>query len=172
MEWITEPASLSDDRLADLVGCWTRVSNAGGAVGFPFLPVDESTVRAAAEDMRSALGAEHRLLVMLDGEDLIGWLILQLNTSPLTAHWAVVARVQTDLRYRGLGYARELLAETARTARSLGLEQLHIAVRGGQGIEGFYLNLGWQIVGRWPAALRLGPEDDRDDIMMMLTLAA
>jgi GNAT superfamily N-acetyltransferase len=96
--------------------------------------------------------------------------MLQLNRSPVAAHWGVVSRVQTDLEFRGAGHGRDLMVEVARMALSLGLEQLHIAVRGGQRIEDFYRGLGWQEVGRWPSALRLGPDDDRDEILMMLTL--
>ncbi|HEX3824056.1 MAG TPA: GNAT family N-acetyltransferase [Mycobacteriales bacterium] len=172
LQWVADPDSLDDDRLTDLVSCWTRVSNAGGAVGFPFLPVEDAAVVEAAAALRASLDASHRLLLALHGADLAGWLTLRLNTSPLTAHWGVVSRVQTDLEFRGLGNGRELMTEAARMASSLGLEQLHIAVRSGQGIEGFYANLGWQTVGRWPSALRLGPRDDRDEVFMMLRLPA
>jgi len=40
----------------------------------------------------------------------------------------------------------------------MGLKQLHLAVRGGVGLEHFYSRLGWQQAGRWPGALRLAPE--------------
>lgn len=45
-----------------------------------------------------------------------------------------------------------------------------IGLRGGMGLEGFYERLGWEIVGRWPAALRLAPGDDRDEVLMVLPL--
>ncbi len=50
----------------------------------------------------------------------------------------------------------------------MGLEQLRLAVRGGAGLETFYGRLGWREVGRWPAALRLSPTDDRDEVLMLL----
>ncbi len=50
----------------------------------------------------------------------------------------------------------------------MGLEQLHLAVRGGMGLETFYGRLGWREVGRWPGALRLRPGDDRDEVLMLL----
>jgi hypothetical protein len=34
----------------------------------------------------------------------------------------------------------------------MGLEQLHLAARGGIGLEGFYARLGWREIGRWPSA--------------------
>jgi hypothetical protein len=50
----------------------------------------------------------------------------------------------------------------------MGLEQLHLAARAGMGLEEFYGRLGWREVGRWPGALRLGPGDDRDEVLMLL----
>lgn len=52
----------------------------------------------------------------------------------------------------------------------LRLEQLRLELRSGQGLEGFYESCGWQEVGRWPGALRLGPGDDRDEVLMLLRL--
>jgi GNAT superfamily N-acetyltransferase len=172
MQWVAEPDALSDDRMADLTACWTRVSNAGGAVGFPFPPVEGSVVREAVEGLRSALGTSRRLLLALQGDELVGWLVLHINSSALTAHWGALSRVQTDLQFRGLGYGRALMVEAARMGASVGLEQLHIEVRDGLGLEEFYAGLGWRTVGRWPSALRLGPGEDRDEILMLLTLPA
>jgi hypothetical protein len=53
--------------------------------------------------------------------------------------------------------------------QEMGLEQLHLAVRGGTGLEHFYARLGWRETGRWPGALRLAPGDDRDEILMVLS---
>lgn len=50
----------------------------------------------------------------------------------------------------------------------MGLQQLHLAVRGGMGLEAFYARLGWREIGRWPGALRLSPTDDRDEVLMVL----
>lgn len=52
----------------------------------------------------------------------------------------------------------------------LGLEQLHLAARGEEGLESFYSRLGWREVGRWPGALRLAPDDTRDEVLMLLDL--
>ena len=51
----------------------------------------------------------------------------------------------------------------------MGLEQLHLAARGGIGLDDFYARLGWRVTGRWPAKLRLAPDDTRDEILMILT---
>jgi hypothetical protein len=50
----------------------------------------------------------------------------------------------------------------------LGLEQLHLAARAGEGLETFYGNLGWKEIGRWPGALRFGSGDDRDEVLMLV----
>lgn len=53
--------------------------------------------------------------------------------------------------------------------QEMGLEQLRLAARGGMGLERFYARLGWREIGRWPNALRPAPDDDRDEILMLLT---
>jgi hypothetical protein len=50
----------------------------------------------------------------------------------------------------------------------LGLEQLRLEARGGEGLEDFYRRLGWQEIGRWPGALRFD-HGDRDEVLMLLT---
>jgi GNAT superfamily N-acetyltransferase len=170
--WLSAPSQVDDNLSAQLVDCWWKVSNAGGAVGFPFLPVDVADVSAALDELVQSLDPTGRsLLVAVDNDMLLGWLVLERNPSRLRSHWARVLRVQTSLAARGLGMGRALMSEVARIAREdLRLEQLHIEVRGGQGLEAFYQACGWQEVGRWPGALRLGPDDDRDEILMVLAL--
>lgn len=170
--WLRSPAD-GDPELRDaLVGCWERVSNAGGAVAFPFLPVDEAAVRQAVEELLTSLGEHQRLLVALVDGALAGWLVLSRSDSALVRHWGTVTRVQSDLPYRGRGIGVALMQEAARAARDdLGLEQLHVEVRGGQGLEAFYERLGWREVGRWPGALRLSARDSRDEVLMVLPLA-
>lgn len=157
------------DRLAS---CWLEVSNAGGAVGFPFPPVSDDQIATATKRLVESLDPYgNRLLVALDGDTLLGWLALERNQSPLTSHWARILRVQTSLAHRGKGVGRELMYEAARSAREdIGLEQLHLELRSGQGLEEFYRSCGWSEVGRWPAALRLRAGDDRDEVLMLLRL--
>jgi hypothetical protein len=51
-----------------------------------------------------------------------------------------------------------LMTSARQMARQeIGLEQLHLAARGGMGLERFYAKLGWREIGRWPGALRLAP---------------
>lgn len=164
------PSQVSAALRSDLIECWVAVSNAGGAVGFPFLPVTPADVEPVADALIGSLHPEGtRLLVAHDTEGVAGWVSLVRNTGRLVAHWADVQRLQTALRCRGRGVGSALMEQLRDIARDeMGLEQLRIAVRGGMGLEGFYERIGWREIGRHPAALRLSPGDDRDDVLMLL----
>lgn len=162
--WLTKPAMVTRELRTELAVCWREVANAGGAVGFPFLPTSDDQVRAALEAVVESLDPQlNRLLLASIASEVAGWLLLSGNSSPLTAHWAWVLRVQTALAHRGAGIGRMLMEEAARSAREdPGLEQLHLELRSGLGLEAFYQSLGCEEVGRWSTALRF-PEDDRDE---------
>ncbi|MEV8634805.1 GNAT family N-acetyltransferase [Streptosporangium sp. NPDC051023] len=85
--------------------------------------------------------------------------------------WVTVHHVQTHTDFRGRGIGAALMRHVRYPAREeMGLEQLHLAARGGVGLESFYGRPGWKEIGRWPGALRLAPGDDRDEILMVLEL--
>jgi GNAT superfamily N-acetyltransferase len=170
--WVLSPSDVDPGLPAKLASCWMEVANAGGAVGFPFIPVTRDQVASRTEHLLQALDPHAtRLLVALDSDELLGWLVLERNRSRLTSHWARVSRVQTALARRGAGVGKALMEEVARSARDdLNLEHLHLELRSGAGLEGFYQSCGWREVGRWPAALRLDVDDDRDEVLMLLEL--
>ncbi len=172
LQWLTEPSMVDARTRHQLLNCWRDVSNAGGAVGFPFLPVEDAHVLPAVDAMVDSLDPLlSRLLLATVDESLAGWLLLVGNTSKLTAHWGRVMRVQTAIAHRGTGIGRIMMTEVSRAARDdLRLEQLHLELRAGRGLESFYSACGWREVGRWPAALRLSGDDDRDEVLMLLTL--
>ncbi|KOV60541.1 GNAT family N-acetyltransferase [Streptomyces sp. MMG1121] len=153
-----------------LADCWVEVTNAGGAAGFPFPPVDAATVLSALDRIINQLCPDtcRLLTARVDGE-LAGWLNIRRDPFELIAHWGTLHHVQTRTSVRGQGVGRALMEEARRIARDeIGLEQLHLAARGGVGLEGFYRRLGWQEIGRWPGALRFAAGDDCDEILMML----
>jgi len=116
--WLTAPAMVERELRNELAACWREVSNAGGAVGFPFLPVSDDEVRRALEAMVDSLDPQlNRLLVASIDAAVAGWLLLAGNPGSLTAHWARVLRVQTALEHRGRGVGRILMVEVARAAR-------------------------------------------------------
>ncbi|MHA7305686.1 GNAT family N-acetyltransferase [Arthrobacter sp. TMN-49] len=171
MRWLTAPAMVDPVERQQLLECWREVSNAGGAVGFPFPPVSDDQVKVSLDAMVQSLDepANRLLLATINGE-LAGWLFLAGNSNELTAHWARVLRVQTALDFRKRGVGRALMAEVSRAAiEDFTLEQLHLELRSGMGLEDFYRSCGWQEIGRWAAALRL-PEGDQDEVLMALPL--
>jgi GNAT superfamily N-acetyltransferase len=154
----------------DLIECWMTVTNTGGAVGFPFPPVTSADVTPVADQMIAGLDPRlsRLLFVRVDGQ-LAGWLNIRREARPLVAHWGTVNSVQTHPRFRGRGIGVALMNRARRVAREeMGLEQLHLAARAGMGLEEFYGRLGWREIGRWPGALRLGPGEDRDEVLMFL----
>jgi GNAT superfamily N-acetyltransferase len=154
----------------ELIDCWVTVSNAGGAAGFPFLPVDAAVVSPVADELIAGLSPDRRLLVAVAGGVLAGWVHLQHDPNPLIGHWGWVSHLQTLPAFRGQGIGGGLMTHARQVGRQeMGLEQLHLAVRGGMGLENFYARLGWREIGRWPGALRLAPGDDRDEVLMVLS---
>jgi predicted GNAT family N-acyltransferase len=156
-----------------LTTCWRDVANAGGAVGFAeLLPVSEDDVTPVLHEIVAGLHPRlSRLLVAERGNALAGWLLLTGNANPVTAHWGRVTRLQTSVEARGTGVGRELMTELHRSARDdLGLDSLHLEVRGGWGLEAFYARFGWVVVGAWPGALRFREHGRRDEVLMAMDL--
>jgi GNAT superfamily N-acetyltransferase len=165
-----EPGQVSAGLRQELIDCWITVSNAGGAVGFPFPPVDRTIVAPVADELIASLSPDSRLLVAVLGDALAGWVHLHRNANPVIAHWGWISHLQTLPAFRGQGIGGALMTQARHVARQeMGLEQLRLAARGGLGLEDFYARLGWREIGRWPAALRLAPGDDRDEILMVLS---
>ena len=166
---VAHPHEVSAGLRGQLIDCWVTVSNAGGAVGF-LPPADGTQISPVVAELIAGLDPRRsRLLLALDGAVLAGWLGIQRDLNPLVAHWGTVGRLQTHPAFRGLGIASALMTQARRVAREeMGLEQLHLALRDGTGLERFYGRLGWQVTGRWPGALRVAPGDDRDEVLMTL----
>jgi GNAT superfamily N-acetyltransferase len=149
--------------------CWLDVSNEGGAVGFPFVPVSEDEMRDAMRRLVDDVASGSLVLFVAEsGDELISWVSLRLNRSDLTRHWARVERLQSRPEHRTEGVGRKLMAAVVEHAATSGLGQLRLVLRGGEGLETFYGQLGWIEVGRHPAALRLSKNYDRDEVMMVL----
>lgn len=167
---LTSPEQVTPGLRRELIDCWILVSNAGGAVGFPFLPVGTADVAPIADKLFAGLSPDcSRLLIAQASGSLIGWVHLHRNPSPVVAHWGTISHLQSLPSARGQGIGSALMVHARQVARAeMGLEQLRLAIRGGTGLEHFYARLGWTVAGRWPGALRLAPGDDRDEILMLL----
>ncbi|MEU9851998.1 GNAT family N-acetyltransferase [Streptomyces sp. NPDC047974] len=167
---ISRPDGVGPRLRRELLDCWIAVTNAGGAAGFPFPPVGDGEVGPVADAIVAGLSSERcRLVVARGGGELVGWVLLRRDPDRLVGHWGSIHHLQTRPDRRGRGAGAALVGEARRIARDeLGLEQLRLAARGGEGLEEFYARLGWREVGRWPGALRLTPGDDRDEVLMLL----
>jgi GNAT superfamily N-acetyltransferase len=167
---VREVVRVDDDLRAAMRECWVDVTNAGGAVGF-VAPVSAADVEPALEHLVSGVHERGDVLVVLtvDGE-LAGFAGLVTSAHVLKRHWASVLRVQVHPSRQGGGLGRVLVEGVHDAARRHGWEFVHLTVRGGTGIEGFYRALGYREVGRIPAALRVAPGDDRDEISMIRPL--
>ncbi|MEC4018584.1 GNAT family N-acetyltransferase [Streptomyces sp. H27-D2] len=167
---VTSPSDVTPELRQALTDCWIEVTNAGGAAGFPFPPIDATQAAPAVDNLAKGLAPESsRLLTATVDGELAGWLNIRRDAFALVAHWGTLHHVQTLPAMRGRGIGVALMHAVREVARAdMGLEQLHLAARAGAGLEDFYGRLGWKEIGRWPGALRLAPDDDRDEILMIL----
>ncbi|MGH1563720.1 N-acetyltransferase family protein [Mumia sp. DW29H23] len=154
-----------------LLRTWTDGSNAGGAIGF-VPPVTEEDVEHQLDLQLAAVQrGRMRLVVGLDGEEVRAAAFIERNTHRLMQHWvwAKTVMVHPDAQGRGAGFA--LMLAVAGLARSMpGIESIRLTLRGGHGLEDFYARCGYKEVGRVPGAIRVAPDDDRDDVTMLLPL--
>ena len=162
-----------DDELRDgVLALWTDVSNAGGAVGF-VPPVAAADVRPDLDRSFAEVAAGRRRLLVGRDEDgeIVATAFLAYNSHRLMTHWLWVYTVMVHPQRQGAGYGRALMAAVERAARGFhGVEAIRLTCRGGTGVDLFYGGCGYKEVGRIPAAIRVAPGDDRDDIVMLLPL--
>jgi GNAT superfamily N-acetyltransferase len=164
---------LTPELRTEIVRLWVDVTNAGGAVGF-VPPVTADDVRDTADRQFAGSGPEgpDRLLVARESGSgrIVGVLFFESMRFALMEHWRMLKRVMVHPDFQGRGHGVELMAEAERIARGWGLDGLRLTARGGLGLEAFYLRCGYREVGRVPAAIRVAPGDDRDDITFWLGL--
>jgi GNAT superfamily N-acetyltransferase len=153
---------------AQLLDTWVRVTDAGGAVGFT-APADVDEIASTLDSaLRRVARGQDTLGVLRRGPGgpAVGMGILVISQSELRRHWRTVLRVMVAPELQGTGAGRTLLEGLHDLARELGTEHLVLSVRGGTGTERFYERFGYEQVGRHPAAIRLAPGDDRDELLL------
>ncbi|MDF3301891.1 GNAT family N-acetyltransferase [Streptomyces tropicalis] len=162
-----------DPALRDgILDLWADVTDAGGAVGF-VAPASREAIRAELLKHLTAMAdGRARLLVGHDEDGRVAAAaFLTFNTHRLMTHWLWLYTVMVHPRHQGKGYGRDLLAAAAGAARGFdGIEAIRLTCRGGLGLERFYGSCGYKEVGRVPGAIRVAPDDDRDDVIMLLPL--
>jgi GNAT superfamily N-acetyltransferase len=164
---------LVDEELREQVlALWADVSNAGGAVGF-VPPVTPEDIRPDLDRaLAAAADGRRRLIVGRDGDGRVAaTAFLAYNEHRLMRHWLWVYTVMVHPRHQGRGYGRTLMGAVERAARGFpGIDAIRLTCRGGTGADAFYSACGYKEVGRVPAAIRVSPGDDRDDIILLRTL--
>lgn len=169
---VIDPSDAFDARLrAELLDTWVAATDAGGSVGFTApASVDEiaATLDVALE--RVAAGKD-ALGVLHNGDRYVGMGLLVDRGGALYPHWRTVLRVMVHPKYQRSGAGTTLMTGLRQTAADLGLEQLQLTIRDGQGLESFYQRLGYRIVGRHPRAIRVAADDYRDELMLVTDLA-
>ncbi len=152
-----------------VVTLWHRVAESGGAVGFaPDVSRAEvaAVVAGLVDDLRSgrAFGFalnRHRTLV--------GVGVLRPGRG-LSRHTGEIVAVMVDPDLRGSGSGTRLMTALLGQAHEAGVEKVEAAVRAGAGLESFFGRFGFTEWGRRPGWIRLGPDHDRDEIILGATV--
>ena len=164
---------LDDAATRRLVEVWVDVSNAGGAVGFAPPPPEvtsDDVAPVAATALRAVQEGRDHLVVAYDGGAAVGFAFLVHRPGPLFRHWATVKRLQVHPAEQGRGIGTELLRACHDFGRDLGLEALHLTVRGDTGTEAFYEAEGYDLVATIPRAIKLSDDDVRAELYMVKRL--
>lgn len=143
-----------DDALVQRIAeVWTRVTNAGGAVGL-VAPVTVAEVRrlARVELAPVAEGRDDLVVATRDGA-LLGFGLLVTEPYGTHRHVGTIRRLQRDPRVAGEGIGAAVLAELERAAADRGLTLLALTVRGGSGREDFYTACGYRFDATLPDRL-------------------
>ena len=169
-----EPAFALEPRLrSDLLDTWVAATNAGGSVGFTAPAPVDAVARTLDASLRRVAAGEDALGVLRTSPEahrFVGMGLLVDRGTELCRHWRTVLRVMVHPDHQGDGAGLLLMRGLHDLGRGLGLEQLQLTVRDGQGMERFYERLGYTVVGRHPGAVRVTPGDDRDEIMLVTSL--
>jgi GNAT superfamily N-acetyltransferase len=167
---VAPSAALDPQLRSDLLDLWVAVTDAGGSVGFTAPAPVQAIARTLDASLARAAAGEDALGVLRDGDRVVGLGMLVDRGGELTRHWRTVLRVMVHPDRQGDGAGLVLMRGLHQLAQRLGLEQLQLTVRGGEGLERFYERLGYTVVGRHPGAVRVSPGDDRDEIMLIRQL--
>ncbi|NNM44468.1 GNAT family N-acetyltransferase [Knoellia koreensis] len=151
----------------EVLDLWSRVTDAGGAVGFlPGASREAIAAALAAHEEQMAAGDAFAGALREPAGTLVGWGWWVRVPNPLLHHGRWLYRLMVDPDRQGRGYGLVLMAGLHRLAREDGVELLQLGVRSGSGVSAFYAQCGYVEVGRIPGAIRVAEGDDRDDVTM------
>lgn len=133
-------------------------------------PAPVELVSAALDRLLDGVRAGDGLGVLRAGPRAVGMGVLVDQRAWVFPHWRAVSKVMVHPAHQGGGAGTLLMTGLHDLARTLGLEQLRLTTRDGEGLEHFYGRLGYTVVGRHPGAIRLGPDEDRDELLLVTRL--
>jgi GNAT superfamily N-acetyltransferase len=107
------------------------------------------------------------LVALRDGERAVGMGMLVGRDSAIMSHWRTVLRVMGHPDFQGQRGGERLMRALREHATSLGLTHLQLTIRDGQRLEDFSGRFGYRVVGRHPQAIRIGPGEYRDEVMLV-----
>jgi GNAT superfamily N-acetyltransferase len=158
------------ETVATLGALWTAVTRAGGAVGFAADAPEEDIRDAAAQAVDDVRAGREQLIMLASDGELAGTVFLRRGPKATVAHRADVVGLMVHPDLQGRGWGKALLDAVVAHATAIGLEQLLLSTRGGASLPEFYVKQGWTQVGLFSDALRIGPDDLRDEHWFQLRL--
>lgn len=121
----------------------------GASVGF-LKPLSMTEAEAYWQQVERSLGAGHHLLLLQEGQQLLGSVQLALCQKPNGRHRGELQKLFVRSAARGRGLATLLLRRVEETARSAGCSLLVLDTESGSKAEQVYRHLGWQHAGNIP----------------------
>lgn len=121
----------------------------GASVGF-LKPLRLPEAEAYWQQVAGQLGASHHLLVLHEGQQLLGSVQLSLCGKPNGRHRAEVQKLFVHSRARGRGLATLLMRRVEELARAASCSLLVLDTETGSKAEHVYRHLGWQHAGNIP----------------------
>ena len=164
------PAPVTEPDPAALTTLWSRVTRAGGAVGFAKDDPIEEIAIAAGRVVEAVRTGRSEMLAMHGDTGLLGAAVITIGQRPVRRHNLVLDWLMIDPGTQGNGWGRTLLAAAEARGAELGATTCFLATRTGHGVERFYTSCGWSAAGSWPRAVRLSEEDYRDEIWFVKDL--
>jgi len=122
----------------------------GASIGF-LAPLSLDQANDYWEDVLARLGHEQRLVLLIDGQQLLGSVQLSLCSRANGRHRAEVQKLFVHSSARGQGHGRRLMRAVEAEARAEGRTLLVLDTEAGSLAETVYRRLGWSHAGEIPA---------------------
>jgi len=148
-----------------LVTLWQQVAEAGAPVGFA-APVLRSDVAARAAGLVEEIKTGRLLAVAANrARRLIGVGFLRPGRGS-GQHTGHLELILVDQAHSRAGLGTQLVVRLLAQAGDLGLERVDAGVPADAGLEAFFSALGFAEWGRRPDWIRMGADDERDEVLL------